>query len=206
MHRRVFDLRENLRLDAVDQTYPDGKRGVFDDEQDRDRNTQADDRVENRITEVNTEHPDQNRQTGESTHACVLTVGHQCSRSNFAPDPDAENRNSFVSEEADHGRKRHPAKLNHWLRMNNFSNRFVCGDTGGKENGENNEDAGHVFGFSISVSETAAGAAPRQRECYPKRNACARISEVVNRVRKQRDRADNKTMINCSTAVIPSAT
>src|SRR5437764_4352864 len=75
MHRRVFDLRENLRLDAVDQTYPDGKRGVFDDEQDRDRNNQADDRVENRITEVNTEHPDQNRQTGESIHACVLTVG-----------------------------------------------------------------------------------------------------------------------------------
>jgi hypothetical protein len=66
VHWRVFDLRENFRLYAVNETRPNGKRCVFDNEENCNGDRDTDDRVENRKSKINAQYADQNREASES--------------------------------------------------------------------------------------------------------------------------------------------
>src|SRR5262249_53530599 len=141
MRGSMLDLRENFGLDAVNQSGAHRQRGILHDEQDRDRNGDANDGIENRNSRPDASYTYQHCETGETIHSSVLAVRHHGSRTDLSADSNAEHRYRFIAEKSDDGRECNPPELCDWLWINHFADRFVAGDARGTENDQDDDDA-----------------------------------------------------------------
>ena len=130
----------------------------------------------------------QHRQRGEAVGAGVQTVGNQCGRTDSAADADPVQRHQLVADEADEACGGDPAHVLDLHRVNQPHHGLVPGDDRRKGDHRDDEEPGQIFGAAEAV-----GVAPRRRACAeherdPQRHRRQRIGEVVNGVRRQRNR------------------
>ncbi len=75
MKRRVLDLGQDARFDAVEQAQENRPGSILDDEEDRHSDGQSDQRIEDRHPDPNTNRPDEHGEGGEAINSRVLAIG-----------------------------------------------------------------------------------------------------------------------------------
>ena len=141
-----------------------------------------------REPERDTASAEQHRQRREAVGAGVQAVGNQCGRTDSAADPDPVERHQLVADEAHEAGGGDPAHMLDLRRMKKPRHGFVSRDDGRQGDHRDHEEPGQVLGAAEAV-----GVAPRrgpgaERERDPQWHGRQRIGEVVNGVRRQRNR------------------
>ncbi len=121
MERRMLDLGQDLGINPVEHPREDGPGRVPDDEEDRDRDGQADQGIEDRDAHRDPNRADQDSQRGETVDPGVLAVGDQRGRADLPADPDPEDGDRLVAEEADDRGGRHPPEVRDRLGVDEFA-------------------------------------------------------------------------------------
>ena len=189
MRRRMVDLVQHVRFNAVQHPRHHRPRRLPDDAEDRHRDQQPDDRVGERKAHPDPERPQHHGKAGEAIGAGVIAVGDQRRRIDLASHPDAKHRHPFIGDKADDPRSGDPAQIADGFGVQQPLHGLPARDTGGKQDQSHDGQPRQIFGAAKAIGEGAAGFAAGEHEGEPQGDCRHCIAEVVDGVGQQRDAA-----------------
>ena len=115
--RCVANRLQRLRVDSVEHPDHDGPSRLPDDHEDGRRDEQTYDRVGQRVAGPDSDGAEEDRQARPTIHARVVAVGDQGDAADLPTDPDPEDGDGFVADEADDGGEHHGPEKTDRLRV-----------------------------------------------------------------------------------------
>jgi hypothetical protein len=117
----------------------------------------------------------------------MQSVGDEGGRSDAAADSYVVGGNDLVASEADQTGNDHNESMSQGLWVEESSDRLPPSDQRGQANHDDDEDSGGILGAPEPIGVTARRWSATEDERHPERDRGKSVSEVVNRVRQQRD-------------------
>ena len=134
--RCMADFRDKTGFNAVEHPRQHRFCRLPDDDEDRNGDQKADDRVGQWKSEPDANGTSNDREARKPICAGMIAIGNECGAVDFPANADAEHRHGFVADEADQAGKRHPNQRADGLGMQDTVNSFVTSDERAEQDDE----------------------------------------------------------------------
>ena len=115
----------------------------------------------------------------------MIAVGDQCRASDLLADPDAEDRDHLVAQEADDGREGDGPEVLDRPGVEQAVHRLVPRDPRAEQDGQHDGQSGEVFHPAVPIVKTPVGWPPGEKEGDAQRDSRRGVAEVVDGVGQQ---------------------
>ncbi len=181
--------RDDVGVDSVHEPAEDFDDGTLEDDQDREGDQDADDRVCQREAQQYADRADRDRQGREAVGAGVQAIRDQRSGADLPADPDPIDRHQFVTGEPDQPGREDDPDMADRLLIDQSPDRLVSGQHSRQRDHRDDEQPGQILGPAVTVGVPAGRLPARQRKGDPQRYCRQRVGEVMDRIGQQCDRA-----------------
>jgi len=118
-----------------------------------------------------------------------MPIGNEGGAADFFADLDAEAGDRLVADETDRRCNHHRPKMLYRLRVEETIDRFIAGNNSAQQDRKHDCNARQVFDPSVAVSESFVGFPSREPEGNPERDGGRGVTDIMNRVGKERHTA-----------------
>jgi hypothetical protein len=185
----VGNLIGDCRINTVNQPGKYCLPRFPDNSEDCNRDEQPDNGICEREPKVYAGRPKEHGETRQTIGPGVQTVGHERCAADLVADPYTELGRRFVPDEPDDRRCCHCPEKSDFLRVEEPVDGKISGNDRGRQDHEDDKDAGEIFDPSVPVREPFRRLSPGEEEGEEERDCRKRIAEVMDSVSEERDTA-----------------